>query len=238
MLSKLLLIWILIHTVITTIIVSIVLFFALLIKIFNRQFRCYYLPQIIIRIGSKLALIFHKIEIVGKANLQRDRPQIIFANHQSNLDILLFNCILDIPFCWLAKESLFRIPIFGWMLRELGFIPVIRDNTNRGTQSITEGIEKLKNNISVVIFPEGTWNGNENIILPFKAGLYYLAKESNATILPIKIIGTGRANPPDTLKLTLAKLKVIIHPPIEAKDHVTEDKNAFLTEMREILQNI
>lgn len=230
MLSFFLLCWILLITTITVLVISATLLILSLFKIKTS------LTNTILRSFCKIALLFHKIEVIGENNILKDKAMIIFANHQSNFDILLVNAILNIPFSWFAKESLFKIPIFGFVLRGLGHISVSRGNSISTFGSILKSIRKLKEGISVFIFPEGTWNNNPNKLLPFKKGIYNLAKESHVPLLPITIIGSNEINPPDTYKVNLGKLKLVIHSPIYSEKYLKMERKDFLLEMRAILE--
>lgn len=231
MLSFLLLFWIILVTTFFTIIISLILFIE---PLFGKRS---FIPHYLIRIWGKSTLLFHEVQVVGKHHLLKDQAQIIFANHLSNIDILLFSTILDIPFTWMSKDSLFRIPLFGWMLKKLGYIPIAREHSILASRALIKGIRKLKENVSIIIFPEGTVSDHPDKMLPFKEGFHLLAKRSHVPILPIKIIGTYHVNPPDTLKVHLGKLKLVIHPPIYPKDYLTKKKEDFLLDMRAILEN-
>ncbi len=227
MLSPILLSWTIIITVVIIILAIPILLINLLFKLNN-------INQLIVRIWGKLILIFHKIEVIGENNILKNRSQIIFANHQSNFDIFLFSAILKVPFSWMAKDSLFRIPIFGWVIKTLGYIPV-----KRGSMKVAKAIEvakeKLKNNQNIIIFPEGTWSNSDNL-LPFKSGIYYLSKQTKVPLLPVNICGSNKVNPPDSYRVYLKPLKVIIHPPIFSNEYIDKDKNSFLNHIRSILK--
>ncbi len=192
---------------------------------------------LLIRLHAKLCLIFHTVEVIGKENLLKENPIIIFANHQSNMDILLLDSILNIPFCWLAKDSLFKIPVFGWLLRNLGYIPVERNISRKAKEAVNDAYHKLNKGISIIIFPEGTWSNYPDKVLPFKSGLYHLARNSQKPLLPITIINSNKINPPDTYTIRKGSMKVIFHPiiyPIEYKDH---DKDQFIKLTQLIIEN-
>lgn len=230
MLSAFLFIWILGVTVFFTLFMSLVFLIESGIRL-NTP-----IPYYAIKLWAKYCLLFHSIEIIGKEYILKDQPQIIYSNHQGNMDILLATHGLDIYFSWLAKASLFRIPIFGWLIKKMGFIPVYREDPKKAFEAVSEGINKLKENTNVYIFPEGTWSSNPGELLPFKQGLYALAIKSQAPILPITLLGSYEVNPPDTLKLYPGKLKMIIHPPIYPEDYINQDKDVFLDSMKRLIE--
>ncbi len=230
MLSVLLLIWILGVTVLFTLFISFIFLIESLVRLSTP------VPYAAMKLWAKYSLLFHKVEVIGKDYILKNEPQIIYSNHQGNMDILLATHALDIHFAWFAKQSLFRIPIFGWLIKKMGFIPVYREDPKKAFQAVSEGINKLKKNISVYIFPEGTWSNNPKQLLPFKQGFYALAIKSKAPILPVTILGSHEVNPPDTFKICLAKLKVIIHPPIYSNDYIDQEKEVFLDSMKGLIE--
>ncbi len=230
MLSVFLLIWILGVTVFFTLFISLVFLIESVVRLSTP------IPRNAMKLWAKYCLLFHKIEVIGKDYILKSKPQIIYSNHQGNMDILLATHALDIHFSWFAKQSLFRIPVFGWLIKQMGFIPVYREDPKKAYQSVSEGISKLKDNTNVYIFPEGTWSSSPTRMLPFKQGFYALAIKSQAPILPVTILGSHEVNPPDTLKIYRGKLKVIIHPPIYPDDYMNQDKGVFLDSMKSLIE--
>jgi 1-acyl-sn-glycerol-3-phosphate acyltransferase len=120
-------------------------------------------------------------------------PFVVVANHQSMLDILLLSH-LPREMKWVAKESLFRIPWIGWMLRMSGDIPVRRGDAESGGEALGRARAYLARGMSVMIFPEGTRSATGNL-LPFKSGAFRLAIEAGVPVLPVAVNGTGEGMP-------------------------------------------
>lgn len=119
------------------------------------------------------------------------RPYVVVANHESYADIFLVSH-LKWEMKWLAKDTIFRIPIMGWMMRMAGDIPIIRGNRGSGVQALEECRERLAKRVSVMIFPEGTRTRSDEL-LPFKDGAFQLAVSTGTPIIPIAIAGTRYA---------------------------------------------
>ena len=83
-------------------------------------------------------------------------PCIFLANHRSNVDIWALIKVLPYPARFVAKESLFRIPVLGWAMSAAGFIPIDRANRGRAMNSLKLAAEKVRAGRPVVLFPEGT----------------------------------------------------------------------------------
>lgn len=120
-------------------------------------------------------------------------PYVVVSNHQSILDILLLSH-LPREMKWVAKESLFRVPWVGIMLRMSGDIPVRRGDAESGGEALGRARAYLARGMNVMIFPEGTRSATRTL-LPFKSGAFRLAIEAGVPVLPIAVNGTGEGMP-------------------------------------------
>lgn len=119
------------------------------------------------------------------------RPYVAVSNHESYADIFLLSH-LPWEMKWLAKDTIFRIPVMGWMMRMAGDVPITRGDRGSARQAIEGCRDRLAKKVSVMIFPEGTRSRTDDL-LPFKDGAFQLAIESGASILPIAVAGTRDA---------------------------------------------
>ncbi|HVL39474.1 MAG TPA: lysophospholipid acyltransferase family protein [Fimbriimonadaceae bacterium] len=114
-------------------------------------------------------------------------PLIVAPVHFSYLDPPLIACSLPRKLTFMAKEELFRHPIFGWLIRSLGAFPVRRGEGD--TESIRNAIAILEGGNALLIFPEGTRGEGQNF-QPVNRGVAMLAKRTGAAVLPVGIVGT------------------------------------------------
>ena len=119
---------------------------------------------------------------------------ILMPNHQSLFDIPLLLATLPGETRFLAKESLFRIPIFSWALRTGGFIPVDRGQPRKAHKAFLAAIEGLGEGVSILIFPEET-RSLDGQLRPFKRGGFLLALRSGLPIVPVGIRGNFAVRP-------------------------------------------
>lgn len=98
---------------------------------------------------------FWGIEISGEDYIKDNTGYVLVANHTSLADIVCLYC-LGKHFKWLAKASLFKIPVFGWTMSLLNYIPLKRGKHGSIRDSFQEAREWLEKDIPVLIFPEGT----------------------------------------------------------------------------------
>ncbi|BDG09176.1 lysophospholipid acyltransferase family protein [Anaeromyxobacter paludicola] len=120
---------------------------------------------------------------------------VVVSNHQSMLDIFLISH-LPREMKWIGKESLFKIPWAGWMLRLSGDIPVKRGDAASGKEVMAKARRYLDRGMHVMIFPEGT-RTRTGKLLPFKSGAFRLAIEAGVPVLPIAVSGTAEGMPAD-----------------------------------------
>ncbi len=135
-----------------------------------------------------------RLFVTGQENLQKGKHYIVVANHQSLLDILAVCAAVPINFKFLAKRELFQIPLMGWAMALVGYIPVDRASHKSGREAMHRITRVLKNGVSVLLFPEGT-RSPDGKIHAFKMGAFKLARDNKVEILPVVVDGTGQALP-------------------------------------------
>ena len=132
---------------------------------------------------------FWKIKMIGREHIKKGIGYVLVANHMSLADIVCLSC-LGKNFKWIAKKSLFKIPIFGWSMSLLEYIPLTRGEHGSIRDSYQKAQEWLAKDVSVLIFPEGT-RSKSGALAEFKNGAFKLAILTGKPIIPIVIKGTG-----------------------------------------------
>jgi 1-acyl-sn-glycerol-3-phosphate acyltransferase len=102
---------------------------------------------------------------------------------------------------WVAKAELFRLPVVGWMMRLAGDIAVERGSQRSRAKVIIDAMNYLKQNCSVMFFPEGT-RSRDGSVGAFNDGAFHLAIKSGTPILPLVLDGTVNALPKNTWRLS------------------------------------
>lgn len=154
-----------------------------------------------------------KVRVAGAENLSVDSPAIYVSNHQSNFDIPLLYAGLPIQFRWMAKQELFRIPLFGAAMKRGGYIPIDRSNRKEAMRSLTAAARRIRDGVSVIIFPEGTRSA-DGTLQPFKKGALLLATKAGVPIVPMAIHGSHQVQPKGSLRINPTPLQLTIMPPI------------------------
>jgi 1-acyl-sn-glycerol-3-phosphate acyltransferase len=182
----------------------------------------YNVAQFIVRTGYALARI--DVQVEGREVVPVKTACIFMANHISNLDppVLLPN----IPGRTSAfvKESLTRIPIFGFALRLAEFVPVDRSGDRESAQeSVAAARRILAKGLHITTFVEGT-RSPDGRMLPFKKGPFYLAKETGAPCIPVSIWGTETMMAKGSLRIRPGTAHVVFHRPLNPDDFETREE--------------
>lgn len=145
----------------------------------------YILYRIVRTLGYPIFLLLYRPEFEGRNNIPKSGSVILAGNHTNNLDAAIMLAGPTRVVHMLAKKELFKSKISNAFFRSMGCIPVDRKIHDENAKS--EAIEVLKNNEVIGIFPEGTVNRTNDIILPFKYGAVSFAKKTGAYIVPFTI---------------------------------------------------
>jgi 1-acyl-sn-glycerol-3-phosphate acyltransferase len=176
------------------------------------------------------------VHVNGLENLNVGGSCILMPNHQSNFDIPVLLGCLPIQFRWLAKAELFKIPIFGRGMRGCGYISIDRSNRKSAFQSLAEAAAKIRNGVSVLIFPEGT-RSRDGKILPFKKGGFVLSVDAGVPIVPIVIFNTWSIMPKGRLRIRTQSVQMDILAPIPTSGYTRKTKDDLMDSVRNTICN-
>ena len=174
-------------------------------------------------------------------NMERIDPAkryVIVANHYSYLDIPCLFSAVPQPIRFMAKASLFKIPIFGWALGRAGFIPIDRKNRRTAVKSFDLAADRIRKGNTIVIFPE-EGRSRTREMKPFQRGAFLLAIKSQKTIIPIAIDSTYDVWPVGAFwKLKPGRVTLRVGTPIETEKLTVRDKDRILNEARTQVQAV
>jgi len=117
---------------------------------------------------------------------------LLLSNHQSYLDPLLIGLPLSRPVSFLARESLFKIPVIGWILKHTYTMPIKRSAAS--TQSLREAVQRMEHGYLVGLYPEGT-RTTDGSVGAMKPGFISIIRRTNMPVYPIGIAGAWQAFP-------------------------------------------
>lgn len=179
-----------------------------------------------------LAASFVRVGARFEAELPADRPVVFMANHRSLFDIPALLATLPRQTRFMAKRSLFQIPLFGWSLWAGGFIPVDRKDRSTARATFKQAAERLRRGTSVLIFPEET-RALDHRLLPFRPGGFLLAMKGGADIVPVGVRGTLEIQRKGSLWVRPGRVEIAYGRPISLAGYSVGDKRALLAEVRE-----
>ena len=154
------------------------------------------------------------VRVCGREFVDKKQSYIIVANHQSAYDIFLLYGWLGIDFRWIMKKELRKIFAIGYACDKVGHIFIDRSSPKAAVQSLEDAKKKLLNGTSVVIFPEGTRTG-KNQLSKFKRGAFKMAYDLNLPILPVTIVNTHRIMGSGFFNLLPGRVRLVIHKPVD-----------------------
>ena len=140
-------------------------------------------------IRRPLAAIFkaiYKPTIIGKRHIPQIGRIILAGNHTNYFDCILVGCATERCVHYLAKDELMKGPL-KIIFKNMGIIPVNRRTKDKA--ALATAVEYLNDEKLIGIFPEGTINRTEEVIMPFKYGAVKMARDTRSQIIPFVITG-------------------------------------------------
>ena len=129
-----------------------------------------------------------RIVVAGREKIPPGVTAVYVANHQSLTDIMALG-VLKLPFKWVSKKEVFRLPFIGWNGTLNQYVAVDRGNLRSVRQTMAECRGWLERGVSLMMFPEGT-RSKTGEMQEFHAGSFKLAAECNCPVIPVVVDGT------------------------------------------------
>ncbi len=167
----------------------------------------YYVVKFFVRLYFR---IMYNVHAEGRENIPKGQPVIYASNHRSYADPPLVGSFAKGRLCFMAKEELFKNPVFAWLIRSLGAFPVARGKGDTGT--IDKAVENLKSR-SMMIFPEGT-RSKDGKVHRGHSGAALISVRANVPIIPVGVCYGEK------LKFR-TKLRVVYGKPIDPAEYCT-----------------
>jgi 1-acyl-sn-glycerol-3-phosphate acyltransferase len=154
-----------------------------------------------------------RLRTSGRELLPWNGAAVFVANHTSLVDVLALFALYR-PFKWVAKDSLFRVPLVGWNMRLNGYVPLVRGSGPSVRAMLARCGSLLHAGIPVFFFPEGSRSADGRLG-PFKLGAFALAVQHRVPVYPIAVWGTRDALPKHGLTLRQrARMRIQVLPPL------------------------
>ena len=185
---------------------------------------------VILKIILNTNVVFHGLE-----NLKKENNFFVASAHQSMFETFALQIPLDSPI-FILKKELLKIPLFGWYLRKIGSVAIIRETTTKENlnffDKIKQRIEKTKR--PLLIFPQGT-RVKLDEQQPFKKGAGRIYKALNLPCIPVAL-NTGKVWPKNSFMKYTGNIHISFLEPImpgkENDEFVKEIENKIYTEIK------
>lgn len=159
------------------------------------------------RLTRLYVFTFHRLTVVGKANVPREGPVVLVSNHTAGVDAPLIQAVVSRRVRWLMAAE-YRYPMLWWFWRVTE--PVMVARSGRDAAAVRQAVRLLRQGELVGIFPEGGINHDREPLKQFFGGAAMLAMHSGARIVPVYISGTPRCPRAFDSLFRLSRSRVVI----------------------------
>lgn len=165
--------------------------------------------------------------IEGLENVPTDGPIILAANHNSFLDSIFIPIVVPRNVVYLGKSDYFDKWWLSWFFKAAGVIPVRREGGKAGEASLLAGVDALQRGYAVGIYPEGT-RSPDGRLYRGKTGMARMALRIGCPIVPVAIIGSREAQPPDRKLPKITRVGVRFGRPLDLSRYAGKEDDRFL----------
>lgn len=167
---------------------------------------------------ASLWLHWSPLRIEGKEHLPKGgETYVVIANHQSMFDIFVLYGYVQLPFKWVLKEGLRKMPFIGKACEAVKFIFVDDTKPSSISQTMEQGKATLERGHSIFIFPEGS-RCSDGKVARFKKGAFVMADALSVPLLPMTIDGAYHILPKGHWFPKPHAITLTIHPPFAVSD--------------------
>ncbi len=173
---------------------------------------------------------FWTFRIEGAGAIDPAKPYVFVANHSSFTDVFL---VVRLPWemKWLAKKSIFSIPLLGWQLRAAGDVAIVRGDKQSATEAMGQMQRRLAGGVSMILFPEGT-RSPDGSLGEFRDGAFRLAIEAGVDVVPLAIVGAAKSLPKRSLVFHPSTATLYVLPPVPTAGLDPADARALGSRIR------
>lgn len=179
--------------------------------------------------------LYFRWRIFGEEHVPQTGSVILAANHASFLDPPMVGSAVTRSVNFLARESLFRFPVFGAYLRALNSVPVDRDG--QGAKGLKMILDRLVKGGGIILFPEGT-RSRDGQLQPARSGIGLTVIKSDAPVVPVRLHGTYEAWNRRQILPRPRKVCICFGQPLDFSDLRAEAKTCDKARLKAIYQEV
>ncbi|MCR5734142.1 MAG: 1-acyl-sn-glycerol-3-phosphate acyltransferase [Lachnospiraceae bacterium] len=132
-----------------------------------------------------------RVKFIGEENIPKDRAVLYVGNHRSYFDVIIPGTKLTYPSTFVAKKEFNKIPLLNMWMKSIHCLMLDRSDVKEGLKMVLTAIQYVKDGRSVFVFPEGTRNKTDDLLLPFKEGAMKISTKSGCPIVPVAITNSA-----------------------------------------------
>lgn len=176
-----------------------------------------------------------RLNITGLDHLEAGKSYFFVGNHQSALDIPILLVATRGRVRFLAKESLFNIPLFGRAIRSCGHVPIRRSSARSVLVTLDETLGKFKpESISLAAFPEGT-RSVDGRLLPFRRGTMKIGQRTGLAFVPFTIDGSIAVHKRGIRRVRPGQVRLRFMEPVPPDEVASLDPTALQERLRSMI---
>lgn len=176
-----------------------------------------------------------RLKITGLENIDPQKQYIIMMNHVNTIDPFLFYVGYPGKARGVEEESHFNWPLYGWLIRRIGQIPINRKNARKAIEALKKAGELIRQNknVSITILPEGTRTLTGKLG-EFKKGGFLIALEAGLDILPLIQIGAFHFKRKGSWLMRPGTIQFVIEKPIPTAGYSRKTIDNLIRETRDV----
>jgi 1-acyl-sn-glycerol-3-phosphate acyltransferase len=125
--------------------------------------------------------------VIGEDNVPKDEAVLYVSNHRSIFDIVVTYPRVPRRTGYIAKQESMKLPVISFWMVYLDCLFLDRSDIRKGLEMVLTAIDKVKNGISIFIYPEGTRNKTDKPLGEFHKGSFKIAQKSGCPIVPVVV---------------------------------------------------
>ncbi len=182
-----------------------------------------------------LKIIFIRVKIELPPNFDKTQRYVYMPNHVSLLDAPITVSYFPQFINALEAKEHFDWPLYGQLIKKWGNIPINRKSIQESIKSTHIAQKKLRNENSLIIFPEGG-RTKDGQLIRFKKLPFHLVKDSKVALVPVGLSGVYSLNPKGTMLFKPGKIKIKLGEPIPVEKVQSLSHEELMNETKKKIQ--
>ncbi len=179
-----------------------------------------------------------KVTVIGEERVPRDQAVLYIGNHKSYFDTIITYARCPRLTGYIAKSNMEKVPLLSTWMKRLHCLFINREEVREALKTILAGIDNIRNGISVCIFPEGTRNQTDALMLPFKEGSFKIAEKTGCAIIPMAITNSAQILENHFPKIKAAHVILEYGEPVYPKELDKETRKKLGAHCQDIIANM